>query len=94
MARPSTVSIKLLFLPPYSPGLNPIEQVIATLKHLMRKAAEHSRPLAGAYFFRPSTVGELHAGTSRVMTTVLTLRTQNKSKFEVPACFFLTTMPD
>src|SRR3546814_1361627 len=31
---------KLLFLPPYSPDLNPIEQVFAKLKHLMRKAAE------------------------------------------------------
>ena len=30
---------KLLFLPPYSPDLNPIEQVFAKLKHLMRKAA-------------------------------------------------------
>ena len=29
----------LLFLPPYSPDLNPIEQVFAKLKHLMRKAA-------------------------------------------------------
>ena len=28
----------LLFLPPYSPDLNPIEQVFAKLKHLMRKA--------------------------------------------------------
>jgi transposase len=27
-----------LFLPPYSPDLNPIEQVFAKLKHLMRKA--------------------------------------------------------
>jgi len=33
---------KLLFLPPYSPDLNPIEQVFAKLKHLMRKAAERS----------------------------------------------------
>ncbi len=32
----------LLFLPPYSPDLNPIEQVIAKLKHLMRKAAERT----------------------------------------------------
>jgi transposase len=31
---------KLFFLPPYSPDLNPIEQVFAKLKHLMRKAAE------------------------------------------------------
>jgi len=28
----------LLFLPPYSPDLNPIEQVFAKLKHLMRDA--------------------------------------------------------
>ena len=27
----------LIFLPSYSPGLNPIEQVFAKLKHLMRK---------------------------------------------------------
>lgn len=30
---------RLLFLPPYSPDLNPIEQVFAKLKHLLRKAA-------------------------------------------------------
>ena len=29
----------LLFLPPYSPDLNPIEQLFAKLKHLMRNAA-------------------------------------------------------
>jgi len=29
---------RLVFLPPYSPDLNPIEQVFAKLKHLMRKA--------------------------------------------------------
>ena len=28
----------LLFLPPYSPDLNPVEQVFAKLKHLLRKA--------------------------------------------------------
>ena len=33
---------RLLFLPPYSPYLNPIEQVFAKLKHLMRKAAERT----------------------------------------------------
>ena len=32
----------LLFLPPYSPDLNPIEQVFAELKTLLRKAAERS----------------------------------------------------
>jgi len=30
---------KLIFLPPYSPDLNPIEQVFAKLKTLLRKAA-------------------------------------------------------
>lgn len=33
---------KLLFLPPYSPDLNPIEQLFAKLKTLMRKAAERT----------------------------------------------------
>lgn len=33
---------RLLFLPPYSPDLNPIEQVFAKLKQLLRKAAERS----------------------------------------------------
>ena len=32
----------MLFLPPYSPDLNPIEQVFAKLKTLLRKAAERS----------------------------------------------------
>ena len=35
-----SVGARLLFLPPYSPDLNPIEQVFAKLKHLMSKAAE------------------------------------------------------
>jgi len=35
---------KLFFLPPYSPDLNPIEQVFAKLKHLLRKAAERTVP--------------------------------------------------
>jgi transposase len=33
---------KLWFLPAYSPDLNPIEQVFAKLKELLRKAAERS----------------------------------------------------
>lgn len=32
----------LLFLPPYSPDLNPIEQVFAKLKHFLREAAARS----------------------------------------------------
>jgi Transposase and inactivated derivatives len=34
---------RLLFLPPYSPDLNPIEQVFAKLKHLLRKCQERTR---------------------------------------------------
>ena len=37
-----TVGAKLFFLPPYSPDLNPIEQVFAKLKNLLRKAAERT----------------------------------------------------
>jgi transposase len=33
---------RLLFLPPYSPDLNPIEQVFSKLKHFMRLAQERS----------------------------------------------------
>jgi transposase len=33
---------KLFFLPKYSPDLNPIEQVFAKLKHLLRKLAARS----------------------------------------------------
>lgn len=34
-----SASAHLLFLPPYSPVLNPIEQAFAKLKHWMRKVA-------------------------------------------------------
>ena len=37
-----TAGARLLFLPPYSPDLNPIEQVFAKLKTLLRKAAERT----------------------------------------------------
>jgi len=33
---------RLIFLPPYSPDLNPIEQVFAKLKTLLRKAQERT----------------------------------------------------
>jgi transposase len=35
---------RLLYLPPYSPDLNPIEMAFAKLKALLRKAAERSVP--------------------------------------------------
>ena len=33
---------KLFFLPKYSPDLNPIEQLLAKLKHWLRKAAKRT----------------------------------------------------
>jgi transposase len=39
---------KLFFLPKYSPDLNPIEQVFAKLKHLLRKANARSVETIGA----------------------------------------------
>jgi transposase len=35
---------RLVYLPPYSPDFNPIEQLFAKLKALLRKAAERSIP--------------------------------------------------
>jgi putative transposase len=37
-----SVGAKLLFLPKYSPDLNPIEPFFATLKHLLRNAAQRT----------------------------------------------------
>jgi transposase len=39
-----TAGAKLFFLPKYSPDLNPIEQVFAKLKHLLRKRAARTVP--------------------------------------------------
>jgi putative transposase len=36
------VGARLWFLPPYSPDLNPIEQVFAKIKHWMRMAQERT----------------------------------------------------
>jgi transposase len=37
-----SVGAELLFLPPYSPDLNPIEQVFAKIKHWLRRAAKRT----------------------------------------------------
>jgi transposase len=37
------VGASILYLPPYSPDLNPIEQMFAKLKALLRKAAARTR---------------------------------------------------
>lgn len=39
----AAVGASILYLPPYSPDLNPIEQMFAKLKALLRKAATRSR---------------------------------------------------
>ncbi|MGY4627124.1 transposase [Bradyrhizobium sp. USDA 4486] len=44
----SPVGAKLFFLPKYSPDLNPIEQVFAKLKHLVRKAAARTEAVCAA----------------------------------------------
>ena len=38
-----SVGAKLVYLPPYSPDLNPIEQAFAKLKAMLRKAGERTR---------------------------------------------------
>lgn len=37
-----SIGAKLFFLPPYSPDLNPIEQVFSKLKHFLRRAKERT----------------------------------------------------
>ena len=38
------VNATALYLPPYSPDFNPIEQVFSKIKALLRKAAERTIP--------------------------------------------------
>ena len=42
--RLEAAGAKLLYLPPYSPDLNPIEMLFAKLKAILRKAAERTIP--------------------------------------------------
>lgn len=49
------VGAKLFFLPPYSPDLNPIEQVFAKLKTLLRKAEERTPTQDGSALELSST---------------------------------------
>jgi len=46
---------KLLFLPPYSPNFNPIEQAFSKLKAHLRKAAE--RTIHGLWYAIGRTLG-------------------------------------
>jgi transposase len=55
----TAVGASLLYLPPYSPDLNPIEQLFAKLKALLRKAAARTRDELW------STIGRLLATVHR-----------------------------
>jgi transposase len=57
----AAASASLLYLPPCSPDLNPIEQFIATLKALLRKAAARTKEAlwaAIAAALEPSSLAE------------------------------------
>ncbi len=58
----------LLFLPPYSPDLNPIEQVFAKLKHLMRKAAPEPSKTPGQWLAKPSPISPKMSATTTSKT--------------------------
>jgi transposase len=61
----------MIFLPPYSPDLNPIEQVFAKLKHLMRKAARPStKPGAASAKFCPPSNQTNARDTSKTPDTL------------------------
>ena len=67
---------KLLFLPPYSPDLNPIEQVFAKLKLLLRKAAERS---VEATWQRCAMTGSMHPAFSTDRSTARASRPGSSS---------------
>jgi tRNA U34 5-methylaminomethyl-2-thiouridine-forming methyltransferase MnmC len=69
---------KLFYLPAYSPDLNPIEQVFAKLKHLLRKAAERNRG--------PSGAGSAHASTSSPRRNA---KTTSATQDTVPSRLFM-----
>ena len=56
------VGARIRFLPPYSPDLNPIEQVFAKLKTLLRKAAARTVEQSARLVARAAGVGEDEAG--------------------------------
>jgi transposase len=70
---------KLFFLPKYSPDLNPIEQVFAKLKHLLRKARARDfdavtaaiRPLLDT--FTPQECANYFANSGYAQPNVITL---------------------
>ena len=71
----------LLFLPPYSPDLNPIEQVFPKLKTLLRKAAERSVEATASHRSAPS---ELSAARMRQLSQKLRIRFDLKGSDSKP----------
>ena len=71
-----SVGAKLVFLPKYSPDLNPIEQVFAKLKPLLRKAAARTLETVVA------AVGELLGSLHRERVRKLLQKTQDMAKPE------------
>ncbi len=73
--RIRAVGARLLFLTAYSPDLNPIEQVSAKLKHLMRNAAKRTledtwTKARGVRFgTRPTFGAEQNAHTRQLIET-------------------------
>jgi transposase len=63
---------RLFFLPPYSPDLNPIEQVFAKLKHFLRNAAERTAPPRGAAL-EPSSTTSVPTNAQIISSTQDTL---------------------
>src|SRR3546814_10586994 len=56
----AAVGASILYLPPYSPDLNPIEQMFAKLKALLRKAGARTRDALW------TTIGQLDRKSTRL----------------------------
>jgi transposase len=65
------VGARLLFLPKYSPGLNPIEQLFAKLKHLLRKAAARTQAPSARLSARSSTASPPKSAPTTSPTQVM-----------------------
>ena len=85
-------SAHLLFPPPYSPDLNPTEQVFAKLKPLLRKAQERTREATwrriGALLERLTAT---ECANYIIRSGYASTPSVTRSRFSVPA-FFGTTL--
>ena len=77
-----SVGAKLFFLPKYSPDLNPIEQVFAKLKHLLRRAAARTVDAVCAAISRSPPC--VHARRVRQLSPKLRLSNLISSRLAVP----------